>query len=138
MTRRAGVARREGNLVREYSTRVNIAPRTRRGQTYEKRLWRSPECKKGIRSREIEDPLHLRKGRKTINSKGGWTKRQHPRLESMGNSIEVFEKAIERQFGKLADRSSVVLQNIKNWTLWSGRPPLKRKKSLHKKQEPVM
>jgi hypothetical protein len=117
MTRRAGVARREGNLVREYSARDNIAPRTRRGRTEENKRWRRPECKKGIRSRDIEEPLHLRKGRKTANSNGGWSKRQHPRLESMGKSVEVVRKAIEREFGKLADGSSIVKRNIKNWTL---------------------
>jgi hypothetical protein len=126
MIRRAGVARREGNLVREYSTRDNIAPRTRRKRTEENRRWKGKEWKKGTRSQDIEEPLHLRKGRKTVNSNGGWSRREHPRLESMGNSIEIVGKAIERQFGKLADESSVVLHNIKNWTLWRGRPPPKR------------
>jgi hypothetical protein len=54
MTRRAGMAQREGNLVREYSTRDNIAPRTRRGRTYEKRLWRGPECSNDIRDRGLK------------------------------------------------------------------------------------
>jgi hypothetical protein len=116
----------------------DVSPKTPKGGTYEKRLWRSPECKKGIRRRDIEEPLHLREGRKTINSNGGWSKRQRPRLESMGNSIEVFGKTIGLQFGKLADGSSVVLWKMRNWTLWRGWPPLKRKKSLHTKQEPVM
>jgi hypothetical protein len=56
----------------------------------------------------------------------------------MGNNIEVYGKTIGLQFGKLADGSSVALWKMRNWTLWRGRPPLKRKKSLHTKQELVM
>jgi hypothetical protein len=127
ITRRAGVARRDGNFVREYSTRDNIALRTRKGRTEENRRWKGTECKKGIRIQDVE-PLHLRKGRTTANSNGGQSRRQHPQLESMGNNIEVFGKAIGLQFGKLADRSSVVLRNINNWGVWRGWPPPKRKK----------
>jgi hypothetical protein len=32
MTRHAGVARHEGNFFREYSTRENVAPKTRKGR----------------------------------------------------------------------------------------------------------
>jgi hypothetical protein len=74
-----------------------------------------PGCKKGIRSRDVEEPLHLRKGRNTANSNKGWSRRQHPRLKVMGNSIEVFGKTIGLQFGKLADGSSVVL-----WKMGAG------------------
>jgi hypothetical protein len=127
MTRHPGVARREVNFVREYSTR-DIEPITGKGRTEENRRWKGPECKKGTRSPDVEEPLHLRKGRTTANNNGGRSRRQHPRLESMGNSIEVFGKAIRLQFGKLADGSSVVLQNINNWRVWRGRPPPIRKK----------
>jgi hypothetical protein len=123
---------------RKVQNKDDVSPKSPKEGTYEKRLWRSPECKKGIRSRNTEEPLHLRKGRKTVNSNGGWSRRQHPRLKSMGNSIEVFGKTIGLQFGKLADGSSVVLRKMRNWTLWRGRQPPKRKKSLHTKQEPVM
>jgi hypothetical protein len=102
VTRCAGHRHKEQN-------KDDVAPRSPRGGTFNRRLWRSPECRKGIRSRDIEKPLHLRKGRTIANSNGGWSTRQHPRLKSMGNSIEVFEKTIGLQFGKLADGSSVVL-----------------------------
>jgi hypothetical protein len=62
---------------RKVQNKDDVSPKSPNGGTYEKRLWRSPECKKGIRSRDIEEPLHLRKWRKTVNSKGRWTKRQH-------------------------------------------------------------
>jgi hypothetical protein len=137
-TARRKITRCAGQKRKVVQNKDGVSPKSPKGGTYEKRLWRSSECKKGIRSRDIEETPHLRKGRKTVNSNGGWSKRLHPRLKSMGNSIQVFGKTIERQFGKLADGSSVVLRNINNWTLWRGRPPPKRKKSLHTKQELVM
>jgi hypothetical protein len=128
MTHRAGVARREGNFVSKYSTRDNIAPRTRTGQMKENIRLEVPECKNGVRSRVVEELLDLRKGRKTINNIGGWSRIEHPRLEIMGNTIQVFGKAIGLQFGKLADGSSAVRRNINNWILWRGCPPPKRKR----------
>jgi hypothetical protein len=121
VTRCAGHMRKEQN-------KDDVSPRSPKGGTFDKKLWRSPECKKGIRSGVVEEPLHLRKGRRTVNNNGGWSRRQHPRLESMGNSVEVFGKTIGLQFGKLADGSSVVLRDINNWTLWRGRHPPKRKR----------
>jgi hypothetical protein len=121
VTRCPGHRRKEQN-------KDDVAPGSQRGGTFDRRLWRSPECKKGIRSGVVEEPLHLRKGRKTVNSNEGWSRRHHPRLEIMGNAIQSFGKAIERQFGKLADGSSVVLRDINNWTLWRVRPPSKVEK----------
>jgi hypothetical protein len=56
---------------RKVQNKDDVSPKSPKGGTYEKRLWRSPECKKGIKSRDIEEPLHLRKGRKTANSNRG-------------------------------------------------------------------
>jgi hypothetical protein len=53
MTRRPRVARREGNFVREYSTRVNVAPKTRKGRAI------------GIRNRDFKKQLHLESERTT-------------------------------------------------------------------------
>jgi hypothetical protein len=61
MTRRTGVARREVNYVREYSTRDNIAPISPKGGTFLKRRWKGRECKNGIRDRGLK--LHLRRKR---------------------------------------------------------------------------
>jgi hypothetical protein len=121
------VTRYAGHM-REEQIKDDVARRSPRGGTFDKKLWRSPECKNGIRSGVVEEPLHLRKGRRNISSIGGWSRIQHPRLNSMGNSIQVFGKAIELQFGKLADGSSVVIRNIDNWTLWRGRPLPQRKR----------
>jgi hypothetical protein len=121
VTRCAGHMRKEQN-------KDDVSPRSPKGGTFDRRLWRNRECKKSIWSRDVEEPLHPRKGRKTVNSNGGWNKRQHLRLKSMGNSLEVFRNIMGLQFGKLADGSSVLLHNIKNWTLWRGRPTPKRKR----------
>jgi hypothetical protein len=103
---------------RKVQNKDDVSPKSLKECTYEKRLWRSPESKKGTSSRDIEELLHLRKGRTTTNIN-----------ESMGNSIEVFRNIIGLQLGKLVDGSSVVLYNIKNWTLWRVRPPPKRKRN---------
>jgi hypothetical protein len=99
------VTRCAGHIHKEQN-KDDVSPRSPKGGTFDRRLWRSLECKKGIWSRDVEEPLHLRKGGKTVNSNGGWSRRQNPRLESMGNSIQVF--------GKLADGSSVVLRKMRN------------------------
>jgi hypothetical protein len=126
------------DIARKDCTRANVVQEIRRERTFGRRHQPKSECNKGIRSRDVEEPLHLRKGRKTANNIGGRSGRQQRRLESMGNSIEVFGKAIGLQFRKRAARSSVMLRNTKNWTLWRGQPPPKRKKRLHTEQEPVM
>jgi hypothetical protein len=75
------VTRCAGHVCTEQN-KDDVSPRSPKGGAFGRRLWRSPECRKGIWSRDFEEPLHLRKGRKTVNSNGGWSKTQHPRLES--------------------------------------------------------
>jgi hypothetical protein len=88
------------------------------------------ERSKGTRSRHVAELLHLRKKRKSTNSIGGWNRRLQPRLETMRNSSnDVFRKNNRPGFGKRAARSPVALRKIEKWTLWRGRPPLKRKKA---------
>jgi hypothetical protein len=47
-----------------------------------------------------KEPLHLRKGRKTVNNIKGQSRRQQLRLEIMGNDNEVFGKTIGLEFVK--------------------------------------
>jgi hypothetical protein len=54
-----------------------------------------------------------------------------------GKCYKVFGKTIVLEFGKRAFRNSGGIQRIKNWTLWKGRPPLKRKRKLQVQREPV-
>jgi hypothetical protein len=107
MTRRARVACRKRNIARKDCARANVVQEIRRGRTFGKRRQPKPECSKGIRSRDVEEPLNLRKGRKTANSIGGRRRRHQPRLERMGNSNEVFGETIGLEFGKRAAGSSV-------------------------------
>jgi hypothetical protein len=117
MTRRARVAWRKRDIARKDCTRANVVQGIRRGRTFGKRRQPKRKCNEGIRSRVAEKPLHMRKGRKTANSIGGRSIRQQPRLESMGNSNEVFGKTIGLRFGKRAARSSIGLRRMVTWTL---------------------
>jgi hypothetical protein len=45
-----------------------------------------------------KEPLRLRKGRKTINSIRGRSRRQQLLLESMGNGKEIYKKAFGPEF----------------------------------------
>jgi hypothetical protein len=85
------------------------------------------ERNKGIRSRHVEELLHLRNRRKTAKSIGGQNRRLQPRQEN-------FETGITKRIAG----SPVALQMIKQWTPWRGRPPPKRKKQQEAKEEPVM
>jgi hypothetical protein len=49
VTRRAGVARRKGNFVRKHSTRESVEEKTQKERTEEKRGWKDPEFKTGIK-----------------------------------------------------------------------------------------
>jgi hypothetical protein len=105
MTRCAGVASLRRGIVRKDCTRANVVQEIRRGQIFGRRHQPKLECSKGIRSRDVEQPLHLRKGRKTANSIGGRSRRQQPQLERMGNSSEIFRKTIGLEFRKRYETS---------------------------------
>jgi hypothetical protein len=52
--------------------------------------------------KDVKEPLHLRKERKTANSIGGRSGRQQLRLESMRNGNDIFGKSIGLEFVKRA------------------------------------
>jgi hypothetical protein len=52
--------------------------------------------------------------------------RQYLRLRSMGKGDEIYRKTIRLDIGK--QNASARMWNIKDWTLWRGRPPPKRLK----------
>jgi hypothetical protein len=60
------------------------------------------------------------------------------RLESTRNVIQTFGKTTGTEFAERVGRSTIGLQKIRDWTLWRGRPPPKRKKELQVEQEPAM
>jgi hypothetical protein len=103
--------------------------RSPKGGTYMKRLWRGPECSNGIRDRgrrRIKDPSTRRQLRLTIK----WTSEQIDR--------KTFYEISRGKIEKRAPGMSIGLRQGRNWTLWRGRPPPKRKKEPHREQEPVM
>jgi hypothetical protein len=63
----------------------NVVQETRKGRTFGKRCRPKPECRNGIRCRDVKEPLHRRKGRNTANSITGQNRRQQLRLENTGN-----------------------------------------------------
>jgi hypothetical protein len=78
MTHHARVAWCKRYIAREDCTRANVIQEIWRGWTFRRRRQLKPEFSKGIRSRGVEEPLHLRKGRKTANSIRGQSRRQQP------------------------------------------------------------
>jgi hypothetical protein len=96
MTRRAKVAWCKKNIARKYCTGASVVKEIWRRWTFRRRRHPKPECSNGIRSRDVEEPveepLHLEKRKKTAISIRGWSRRQQPQLESMGNGNKVFGK----------------------------------------------
>jgi hypothetical protein len=70
MTCHVRVAWRKRNIARKDCTMAIVVQAIQRGWTF-RRHQSKPECSKGIWSQDVEEPLHLRKGRKTANSIGG-------------------------------------------------------------------
>jgi hypothetical protein len=90
---------------REVQNKDNVSPESSKGGTFEKRLWKGPECNNGIRDHGLR--LHLRRKREFNKT---------------------LKKTLGLEIGKQATVISSGLQKIKNWTLWKGRPPPKWKK----------
>jgi hypothetical protein len=53
------------------------------------------------------------------------------RLKNEKTAGKIFEKTFRLQITKREDGSSVGLLKVRNWMLWRGQPPPKRKKKLH-------
>jgi hypothetical protein len=62
-TRRAGVARRQGDVVRKNQTRDKFARELRKGRTFRRSRRAQPECNNGIRNRQLQEQLRLRSER---------------------------------------------------------------------------
>jgi hypothetical protein len=101
---------------RKDQTKIKFATGTRQGWTFERTLQVDPEGSTGGK-----DP----------------NTRRQLRLSDQKTAGPIFEKNFRLQIAKLEDGSSVGLLKIRNWTLWRGRPPPKRKK-LHIEEEPIM
>jgi hypothetical protein len=123
MTRRAKVAWHKGNIGRKQCTRANVVQEIQREWTFMRRPQQELEYSNCIRSRNIEEQVHLRKGWKTAKSIGG-RRRHQPRLETVGNGNKVFRKTTGLEFEKRAFEISSGTRRKRDWFLWKGRPLL--------------
>jgi hypothetical protein len=133
VTRRAGVARHKRDFVRKYPTRDIVEQEIPKRRTEENKRWKGPECENGIRDRGLKQQLRGNKQRKnpTTNDIEGWNPRERAPLGGGGmrkeDICDIFrEKIMEHGIGTSSD-----LRRKKNWTLWRGRSPPKRKKEQH-------
>jgi hypothetical protein len=96
--------------------------RSPKGGTHEKRLERGPECSNGIKNRDerrIKDP----RTRRQLYLKIKWTSEQIDRKTYEISREMILKHVVETSSG---------LQQMRNWILWRGRPPPKRKKEPHR------
>jgi hypothetical protein len=87
--------------------------------TFGKKRQPKQEHKSGLRSRRL-------------------TYRLQSRREFNKTLRKTYEKMTGLEIAKQIAGSPVGLQNIKNWTLWKGWPPPKRKKEQEVEEESVM
>jgi hypothetical protein len=67
--RREKVASRGRNIAKKECTRASVLQEIQRGRTFGRRRQQEPECSNGIRSRGVEEQVHLGKGWKTSKSR---------------------------------------------------------------------
>jgi hypothetical protein len=117
-TRRAKVARRKENLIRKNLTKDNMVRRAPERRTFGRKYQPTQKDKNGLRSRRLTH--HLRNWR-----------------EYDKTFMKNYEKVTGVGIAKQIAGSPVTLQKNKNWTLWRGRPPPKRKKVHEAEGQPV-
>ncbi|PNF41352.1 hypothetical protein B7P43_G14406 [Cryptotermes secundus] len=103
-----------------------VAPDITKKRTFGKRLWKSPERNTVIRNRGLRQQLQLRN---EVTDLGG----EQPRYVKEAD----LRKTARLQIAKRVAGFSVCLRHGKDWTLWRGRPPPKRKKTQGTEEEPA-
>jgi hypothetical protein len=106
MTCHAGVAQHKGYGCQGHR-RDNVAPRTKKERTDDKRYWKGPECKNGIRNRGLKQQLYL---------------------GNMRAFNKIYRKTLGLEIMKRAIEISSRLQKVRDRTLKRGEPPPKWKK----------
>jgi hypothetical protein len=108
----------------------NVTPRSPKGVTFGKRLWKGPECNTGIRDRSLKQRLRIGSQLKdlTKNAIKGCRLGQRSHLRRRGPLKVISYEIIGRKITKRIVGYSERLRQDKDWTLWRGRPPPKRKK----------
>jgi hypothetical protein len=115
-THHAAVARIRRNAFKKETTQGNLGCRRKKlaVENCLHRLWKQPH----------DESQPLRVDRSSVK-KPDLKKVQ---MESKGNFDINFTKTTRMDIAKRMVRSTVGLTKIKNWILWRGRPPPKRKK----------
>jgi hypothetical protein len=139
----AGVAQRGGHDDKRHS-QVNVGQEIKKRQKDGKRMRKHPEWNRGLRDVGLSQQLQGRKqikvlgirlplclkNKRTTNGIKGWSAGQRSYLGKGGtlrmNLYEIFGGKIAKQV--VGD--SRMLQRIRKWTLWRGRPPPKLKTKL--------
>jgi hypothetical protein len=103
-----------------------VVEEIRSGQAFGRRRRPKLECSKGIKSRDVEEPLHPRKGKNPTNSMGEWSRRQQPRLEKKEPN-RTYRKMTGLEIEKRTVGSHISLRQDKDWTL-EGSAPSKTEK----------
>jgi hypothetical protein len=117
---------------------ANVVQEIQRGRTFGRRRQQEPKCSNGIRSRGVEEQIHLRREKKTAKSIGGPRRRYQLRLENMANGDKIFRKTMGIELVKRANWTFSGVHRMMDRTLWRCRPPLKRKNKLQLDRNPVM
>jgi hypothetical protein len=81
----------------------------RKGRRDEKKRWEDSEGNNGTRRRDVKEQLRRRNERTTS---------------------EIYRKIIRLEVVKRPTEMSTGLLKVRNWALWRGKPPLKRRKTL--------
>jgi hypothetical protein len=123
ITRHARVAWRRENLFGKYWTRNQTEQETPKRRKDGKRMWKGPKFKKkSIRDRGLKEQ---QRGSERIKDQGD---RRPIYVRKKRITSMIYRKTIELETVKRALEISSGLRRIRNWTLWRGRPPPKRKR----------
>jgi hypothetical protein len=97
---------------------------------------KGPECNTGIRDRGLNQRLRVSNQLKdpTKNAIGVCRSEQQSHRGRRGTRKMIFYEIVGRKLAKQTAGSSVGLRQDKDWTLWRGRPPPKRKKGDFKQR----
>jgi hypothetical protein len=151
MTRHVRVAWCSENYVRKDWTMDKVEQEVQRAWMLRRRLRSRQENGKGTRDLGGRRPLYWRKRRPTKNGIGRCKSghrsplgirgtRKKAIYETVSMKItqqisEIFRKTRRREVAKRTARSIVEMEKMKDLTLWTGRPPSKRKKKLQMQEE---
>jgi hypothetical protein len=123
-TSRETVGWHSENVVRNDRTRDQAERGTPKRRKGGEGLWKFPECNNGISDQGIKQKLHSRKQIKDLGERLPLCPRNKRTFSG------IYRKPTGLEIAKQIARCTVGLKRIKDWALWRGRPPPKRKREL--------